>query len=135
MHGSPTASTGVAAAIATIYARFAHSFGLVTADVRSHPSEAQIVAESTASHLDRLRSELETCRPDLVVTLGNAALRVMRRLVTEPPVLTYLAADDSYGRQLAVETGERSFMWIPLAHPAAPRRYQVAHERWQAAAR
>jgi hypothetical protein len=129
------ASTGVAAAIATIYAPFARSLGLVPADVRSHPNEAQIVADSTASHLDRLCSELETCRPDIVVTFGNAALRVMRRLVVEPPALMKLAADDSYGRRLAVDAGGRTCMWIPLAHPAAPKPYQIAHERWQAANR
>jgi hypothetical protein len=123
------ASTGMAVAIDTVYTPFARTMGLALADVRPHPTEAQIVAESTRLHLDRLRQELEICRPEVVVTLGNAALRVMRRLALEPLRLTELAADDDYGEQMAVRLHDRLCSWLPLAHPASPMPYQLAHER------
>ncbi|MGH8241294.1 MAG: hypothetical protein ACREXP_30345, partial [Steroidobacteraceae bacterium] len=64
----------MAAAIATVYTPFARTMGLAIADVESHPGETRIVAEATNSHLDRLRQELEACRPEVIVTLGNALL-------------------------------------------------------------
>jgi hypothetical protein len=56
-------STGMAAAIAAVYAPFAPTWGLPVADVDPHPSETQIVAESTTLHLDRLRRELRHLPP------------------------------------------------------------------------
>ena len=54
--------------------------GLVAPTHRSHPSENEIVRESLRDHADRLREEFRTARPIVVVTLGNAALRVLAAL-------------------------------------------------------
>jgi uracil-DNA glycosylase len=117
------ASTGGAAALSTVYVPFASQVGIARADVAPDPSEAQIVAESTSSHLRRLASELEACRPDIVITLGNAALRVMRQFIREPTELTKLVPGNNYAHD-SIQVGERTCRWLPLVHPAAPKSYQ-----------
>jgi hypothetical protein len=56
--------------------------GLPTPNMESTPSgDRGIVREAQEGHLERLSRELDTARPELFVTLGNAALRVLRLLV------------------------------------------------------
>lgn len=127
------ASTGMRKAVEEVYEPFAAEHELPSASLASHPSEGQIVAEATGQHLGRLRTELATAVPELVVTLGNAALRVFRALLEAPDGPRKLAADD-YGIRFAVAVGGRSLVWLPLAHPAAPKPYQVAHSAWMSTA-
>lgn len=94
--------------------------------------------EALAEHRKRLLDELRTARPELVVTLGNAALRVLRELcdvdaVDDPG--TALRPDEAvYGQRRPVRIGPATAQWVPLAHPAAPKPYQRAHDAWGAAA-
>lgn len=96
-----------------------------------HPAEDEIVRIAIEGHLSRLMSELAASRPVAIVTLGNAALRVLRELLDSSEALPRrLAADQSYGTAFDVTIDGRGVKWVPLAHPAAPKAYQVEHEKW-----
>ena len=120
-----------AARIEDTYNPWASRAGLPPADLAPHPTEAAIVRESLQSHRARLLRELGDARPDLIVTLGNAALRVLRELVVTTSELRKLAVE-SYGTELTVRIAGHVARWLPLAHPAAPIRYAEAHARWVA---
>lgn len=94
----------------------------------AHPTEAQIVS---GAQVDRLASGLRKCRPSRVITLDNAALRVFIRLLDQPPPLPRLSPDNTYGcpHSVRILLGS-SAEWMPLAHPAAPAKYQESHRRW-----
>ena len=113
--------------------------GLPPWGLPEHPSEDEIVRKALADHTERLRNELTTARPDRIVTLGNAALRVFARLVghtDENNAPRQLSADSNvYGKPIATRVDGRPVEWLPLAHPAAPKRYQDAHKVWLAADR
>jgi len=97
-----------------------------------HPSEAAIVREALAAHAERLGAEIRTARPELIVTLGNAALRVLAALAeSSEPRLGRLSPDlQTYGCVGRVQVDGRSVAWLPLAHPGAPGPYQRAHAAW-----
>lgn len=130
------ASVGGAARILDTYSGFARESGLPQANVAPHPSEAAIVKEALQEHRERLLDELEVARPDVVVTLGNAALRVLREIseveANDDPGKALRADPASYGQRRPVRLGSRLAEWLPLAHPAAPAPYQQAHEAWVA---
>ena len=65
------------------------------------------------------------------MTLGNAALRVLRKLLGDAAAPTKLTVTD-YGTELSANLNGHGMSWLPLAHPAAPGPYQVAHETWMA---
>jgi hypothetical protein len=110
--------------------------GLPHWDLPEHPSEDDIVRQSIAHHTARLRSELAAARPLKIITLGNAALRVLARLVDDAGSTSLpkrLSADAAgYGQPLLVHVHGRSVAWLPLAHPAAPKLYQDSHKAWLA---
>ena len=126
-------SDGLAARIADTYAPFAAEEGLPAAQLAGHPSENAIVEEALRVHRQRLLQELATAKPELIVTLGNAALRVLRELPIALGGPAALHADAGYGKELRVTVAGVTARWLPLAHPAAPKRYQVAHAAWVAA--
>ena len=125
------ASTGQGKRIADTYEPFAETIGLPSAVLPVHPDEGDIVAEAVAQQLGRLRDELRVAVPELVVTLGNAALRVMRHLVEAKDAPTRLRVE-GYGERLPSHFEGRAIEWLPLAHPAAPEVYQRAHAGWKA---
>jgi hypothetical protein len=125
-------STGAAArladpAIVDTLARL----GIPSPEHRPHPSENDIVREALASQRERLVAELNAAKPRMVVTLGNAALRVLAALATGGPFPRKLsAAQGAYAKPLLATIAQHQFEWLPLAHPAAPAPYQRAHEAW-----
>ena len=72
-------------------------------------------------------------KPEVIVTLGNAALRVLRELLFALGGPDALHADADYGKELLVTVAGVTARWLPLVHPAAPKPYQVAHAAWVAA--
>jgi hypothetical protein len=120
-----------AARVADTYQSFAEQQGLPPARLAVHPSENTIVEQGARLHLTRLLCELADAAPDVVVTLGNAALRVMRLAVGQTDAPAKLVADASYGRERTMSVGDRRIQWLPLAHPAAPHAYQEAHAKWR----
>ena len=127
-------SEALAKRLEDTYSEFAVEAGLPASVLSPHPGEDEIVAEALQEHRQRLLQELEAARPSMVVTLGNAALRVFRGLVAESdrerPPTKLSAGPDAYGLVLEVSLGEKRLKWLPLAHPAAPKTYQEAHSRW-----
>lgn len=124
-------STGGGARIDDTYAPFAKRVGLPAARLAEHPSEDSIVKHGVKLHRDRLLRELGDAAPDVVVTLGNAALRVLRTIAGASEAPLKLAADSGYGKEHCLRVDGREIDWLPLAHPAAPRVYQDAHARWR----
>jgi uracil-DNA glycosylase len=124
------ASVGVAKRVVDTYEPFAASCGLPEAQLSPHPSESQIVVEALKHHRERLRTELAEARPDLVVTLGNAALLVLAAIVDLEETAPAKLRIEDYGKDLGIRVAGRSVRWLPLAHPGAPPVYQAAHDRW-----
>lgn len=114
----------------TVYGPVAERLGLPAAELLPHPSENQIVHEAVTHHLSRLRSELAIAKPDVVVTLGNAALRVVSALADVRPTILKLSVE-GYGVASSFTVGGVRMSWLPLAHPAAPPAYQAAHAAWR----
>jgi hypothetical protein len=105
--------------------------GLSSARLPAHPTEFNIARLTDPRQTDRLRQELSDAEPDIVVTLGNAALRVFRRIAGKMGDIWKLRADSSYGAEAFSSFDDRRLVWLPLAHPAAPRVYQDAHAKWR----
>ena len=120
-------SKGVSKRLTDTYDAGRVTYGWPAWHLRPHPSEDDVVHESGSWHKDRLRAELATCQPELVVSLGNAAFRVMGKLLAAGPERLEVVG---YGERLNVGLGGRAIEWLPLAHPAAPQRYQEAHQDW-----
>lgn len=103
--------------------------------LHSHPEEDKVVSIARdQNHLARIRHELLVSQPDLIITLGNAALRVIREVLGPSGSLLpekLSSSPDLYGRSiLASLNGHGKFNVLPLAHPAAPDAYQKVHDRW-----
>ena len=131
-------SKGAEGRISDTYNPFAKAHGLPEANVLPHPIENQIVEEATLTQLDRIRNELLACRPEFIVTLGNAALRIMNALVEPLAGLSGIPRQlssriEEYGKPYPVNIpGSRQAGLFPLAHPAAPEPYQTTHAAWLA---
>jgi hypothetical protein len=124
------ASDGLAARVTDTYAPFATRVGLPAARLGAHPSENTIVELGVRLHRERLLRELADAAPDIVVTLGNAALRVLREVVDAKDTASKLSADENYGAEVTISVEGRRLAWVPLAHPAAPPAYQEVHSAW-----
>lgn len=95
-----------------------------------HPEEDQIVTEARNLHLKRLMNELRLAQPRIVVTLGNAALRVFASLagLSTPEALK---PDKDYGAVIPAMVAGRQVSWIPLMHPGQrSKEWQAVHARW-----
>lgn len=125
-------SDGQSARIADTYETLAKSIGLPEVQLQPHPNEDEIVTEAQRSEKDRLLEELRTASPEVLATLGNAALRVMSELVScEEPPPSRLSPGQTYGTPLQATLPEGSLVkWYALAHPAAPGPYQDRHKLW-----
>jgi hypothetical protein len=120
-------SDGVARVIHEVYAPFAKTHDLPAADLPQHPDTRAIVR---GAQIDRLRAELATVQTEILVTLGNAALEVMRTLLgREGP--TSLVPDADYGSRIETELDGRSVAWYALVHPGQQREdWRSAHAAW-----
>jgi len=127
-------SVNLALRLEDTYDRWAGSNHIANACLPPHPSENEIVKKSLLQHQNRLLKELVLAKPDLVITLGNAALKVFSRFVQNEaiPVPEKLSSSrDHYGHRYNVKIIEgRKVTWLPLAHPAAPPAYQKTHANW-----
>jgi uracil-DNA glycosylase len=126
-------SRALAARLEDTYDKFARRAGLPASLLAVHPSEREIVEESLREHRERLLAELEACRPVRIVTLGNAALAVIRGLLPREggADVKKLSARDGYGTPVILRLAARRVELLPLAHPAAPSAYRKAHDLWR----
>ena len=122
-------STGAAARLNDTYEPMAkNTSGLRSADLKPHPSEAQIVREVLETQRDRLNGQIAAARPKLIVTLGNAASRVITSLAGAAG--SGKLNQDGYGRPSTVTVSGVKLSWIALVHPATPGVWQGRHETW-----
>lgn len=92
-----------------------------------HPSTHAIVEGADHARLD---DEIRTAQPEIVITLGEAALKVFRSLVSasEPDGLH---SDERYGSEVRFRSGGRGIVWYPLIHPGQKRSpWRPAHDLW-----
>jgi hypothetical protein len=132
------ASKDNAARVEDTYRKLATSLAhgnhpLPDAHLLSHPEEADIVRLALEGHVPRLLDDVRRCAPERIITLGNAALRVVSHLAGNPADLPrWRQADASYGALHRAVVAGRVVELLPLAHPAAPSNYQTAHRAWLA---
>jgi hypothetical protein len=139
--GSPTAWTRPASTPASGVGSARHTCGSAAASAspprtwsRPRPAKTASFVRAREGHLERLSQELDTARPEMIITLGNAALRVLRLLVEidsgDPgPGL----AETSYGAEVRARLGARPVRWLPLVHPRSGERipkWRQIHMRW-----
>jgi hypothetical protein len=130
-------SVGMARRVARSYARLAEDRGWPLVDLPAHPRDAEIIRRA---QFQRLRGELESCRPEIVITLGRAALEVMRQLL-DNSVPVQLLPDRDYGVPSTHRLKGRVVRWYRLAHPGLLSRpgskvdeWRDAHQHWMASA-
>jgi hypothetical protein len=98
-----------------------------------HPSEQQIVGEALAHHRKRIAGELEQSGASLLVTLGNAALRVLADLLGLSAIQKLTPDQSVYGRPVRAQFGGRDVVWYPVCHPGQRKpEYRSAHAAWKA---
>ena len=122
-------SDGMNAAIKRSYNPLAARLNLPAVSLPAHPDTQRIVNQAQPTRLVR---ELHDAKPEMIVTLGEAALEVMRTLLNgQGP--TRLEHDAGYGSPVAVEFEGRRSNWYPLVHPGQRRAaWRTAHKKWMA---
>ncbi len=115
------------------FAPFAAKLGLPWSGVPDelrHLDEDQIAQESFTHHHKRLLAELRLAAPRMVVTLGNAALRVFARLASIPePEL--LKPNKDYGTEVIATVAGLQVTWLPLIHPGQrSKEWLATHTKW-----
>lgn len=122
-------STGAAARIDDTYRPFAETQpDLPPVSLPPHPTENKIVTETLASEATRLMRQLEAARPRLVLTLGNAAARVLAALAGSDQPGQLRAG--KYGTAQDVLLGKHNVRWLAMVHPATPPKWQDRHREW-----
>jgi uracil-DNA glycosylase len=123
------ASNGVAQRLADRYAPVVEALGAPRADLAPHPSEDQIVDEALSEHTNRLSAQILAAHPALIVTLGNAAARVLAGLGGQTG-RGFALTPATYGRERNIVLGQRTFRWQALVHPATPKAWADRHSTW-----
>jgi uracil-DNA glycosylase len=123
------ASNGAALRLADRYAPVAAALGAPAAVLGPHPSEDEIVSEALREHAPRLLAQILAAAPDMIITLGNAAARVLAGLTGTIEGDARLKAD-SYGQPRHLVLNGRAVAWQALVHPATPRIWAERHSAW-----
>ena len=121
-------STGVANVVkGGVYADLIVELGLPQVSMAAHPSENDIVKSAT-QHVDRISAQLAASGARRVVTLGNAAARVMQS-VGGPGTGGVLRAE-TYLQTRRVRLQDREIEWHALVHPAVRAPWIERHDEW-----
>jgi hypothetical protein len=131
-------SRDLAARLDDTYGPFVEKMGGAGRELRPailslYPSEKEAIDQALRLHRSRLLGELEAANPDLVITLGNVALAIIRNFLpfVSGADIQRLSSDvRNYGCRAMLRLGRREIELLPLAHPAAPFEYQAAHAAW-----
>ena len=121
-------SKGGQDAIESRYHPFANDNDLPRAVLATHPSEGQIVSETLNEQRDRLATQIAAARPDRLVTLGDAAARVVAKMADWGG--TGKVSDGVYGEPRRIRVVDTEVSWYALVHPAARGDWQPAHQSW-----
>jgi uracil-DNA glycosylase len=125
------ADAAVGFAVSDRYQPVASEAGLPEARLPPRPRDGALVALAVEAHRQRLLRELAMVVPEIVVTLGNAALRVLRAITEAKGGLARLHPDASYGLEQPLTFGTRRAAWIALTHHEAAPIYAEAHACWR----
>jgi len=118
-------------AVSERYTPVAQELRLPQARLPLRLREAALVEIAVTDHRERLLRELSMTVPDVVVTLGNTALRVLRAITEVKTGLAKLHPDAKYGAEQPLSWGTRKAVWLPLTHHEAAPVFAQAHERWR----
>lgn len=137
-------------AIAAEYDAIAGQLGFPPSSLPKRPSAESLVKRASTECADRIRSDLEEADADLVVSLGNEALKTLALLPSLSPEapadsLQDLYDERRYGGRGKLRINGRVADWLPLAHPgllrlaagattsttAGGRDWNEAHRRWE----
>jgi len=113
------------------YAPVALEVGLPQAQLPLRPRDGDLVELAVTAHRARLLRELSMTVPDIIVTLGNPALRVLRAITEAKGGLGKLHPDARYGVEQTLVWGTRKAAWLALTHHEADRVFAEAHGRWR----
>jgi hypothetical protein len=105
--------------------------GLPPAEMPHHPSEGDIVAQARGNH-DRLRGQLAASGATTLITLGNAAARVVAELGGQAGGAL---ERDAYQEVRSIDLGGHSYAWHALVHPAVRPPWTEIHRAWLEARR
>lgn len=122
------ASTGVMRRLEDRYKPVVAALNAPPTELRPHPSERDIVVEALSDHSDRLRLQIERAAPALIITLGNAAARVLAGISSYSGRPELVSGE--YAHERHIEVADRTYRWRALIHPAAPDVWQRRHQRW-----
>lgn len=124
-------SAGVKARLDTDIGDALEKLGRAGLGLLNHPSENQIVKLALVDHHMRIAAELEEAKPKVVITLGNAALRVLGLVVGRPEVQPLKHDNSYYGKPIHINFAGHAIRWYPLCHPGQrDARYLLAHSVW-----
>jgi hypothetical protein len=122
-------SSGAAARLLDTYDPMADQTpSLESARLQEHPSEERIVREALQSNGDRLKEQIVAAQPRVIVTLGNAASRVLSALAGQGR--KGALRPEGYGRATSVTVSSIGAAWVALVHPATPKIWQERHQAW-----
>ncbi len=111
-----------------VYGALVDRLGLPTVAMARHPSENAIVTQAVEHH-ERIREQVTVSGATRIVTLGNAAARVLAAATGETGGA--LAAD-SYVHARRVVIDGRELEWHALVHPAVRAPWVERHDQWVA---
>ncbi len=123
-------------AIAKRFAPIAAKIGLHKGSLPARPAPSALVRQAVETQRDRLRAELSDVRAPLVITLGQEAADVIRRVVDRADGAQTKLAADGYGQVGEIAIGGYKADWMPLAHPGVVRptngAWSRTHALWEA---
>ncbi len=123
-------STGVAKVVGDdgVYGQLAAQLGLPRVRMADHPSENDIVSQSSGQQ-ERIAEQLGASGAAILITLGNAAARVAAQLGGQGGGAL---AGDTYLEPRELSVGGRSLTWHALVHPAVREPWITRHDEWVA---
>jgi uracil-DNA glycosylase len=113
------------------YQPVAGEVALPQAQLPPRPRDGGLVALAVEAHRERLLHELSVVVPELVITLGNVALRVLRAITEAKGGLAKLHPDARYGVEQPLVLGKRQVVWLPLTLHETPPLFAEAHALWR----
>lgn len=113
------------------YWPWAREVGQPEAKLEPHPRDGTLLELASTEHRERLLHELSVTVPEIVVTLGNVALKVLRAITETQAGPAKLHPDERYGVETPLILGKRSAVWMALTRPGTPAAYAEPHERWR----
>lgn len=122
-------SAGQTERLADTYGPYAAQHGVPEVGLQAHPSESAIVEEALDRQRERLLSELRITQPNMIVTLGRAAARVIHDLLDLDSDAGTLVRE-AYGDIVIVSCNDKPTQLLCLAHPGAPGSWQQTHLDW-----